>query len=141
MTEAERDATQLSDDDRRDLIDLMTEYVWRLDHRSADRVHELVTEDVSMAPGPLVGRDAVKAWGKERAAAIRATSHLMTNFRFHVVDADRVECTSMALVFRHDGADMGKASPYAVTEYNDIFVRQGGTWKFASHVTTDFFSG
>ncbi|MDE3075688.1 MAG: nuclear transport factor 2 family protein [Chloroflexota bacterium] len=136
--------TRLSERDRQELIDLIVDFAWRVDHRSADTIHELVTEDVfiEMAYGPMVGKDAVKAWGKDRAVEERRTRHVMTNFRFQVVDGDRVEGSSMSLIFRHDGSEVGPALPWAVTECTDVFVRQDGVWKFASHVTTDiFFSG
>ncbi len=53
-----------------------------------------------MAYGPMVGKDAVKAWGKERALVARSTRHLMTNFRFDVLDPDKVEASSSSLIFR-----------------------------------------
>jgi hypothetical protein len=132
---------RLDDRDHKELIDLIVEFAWRVDHRSADTIHELVTEDVfiQMAYGPMVGKDAVKAWGKDRAVVNRTTRHLMTNFRFHIVGADRVEGTSMSLIFRNDGSEVGQALPWALTECDDVFVRQDGTWKFASHITTDIF--
>jgi hypothetical protein len=142
MSNEELGTGELSEQDRQELRDLIVELAWRLDHQCADTIHELVTDDVSMAPGPLVGKDAVKAWGKERAVVNRTTSHLMTNFHFRMVGAGRVEGSSMSLVFRNDGSEMAKALPWALTEYNDVFVRQDGIWKFASHSTTDvFFSG
>ena len=133
--------TGLTERDRQELIDLICEFAWRVDHRSADTIHELVTDDVfiQMAYGPMVGKDAVKAWGKERASVARATRHLMTNFRFHVVDPDRVEASSSSLIFRSEGTEVGPALPWALTECNDVFVREDGSWKFASHVTSDIF--
>jgi hypothetical protein len=134
-------ADALTECDRQDLIDLVVEFAWRVDHRSADTIHELVTDDVfiQMAYGPMVGRDAVKAWGADRAAVDRTTRHIMTNFRFRVVGKDKVEGSSMSVIFRSEGSQIAPALPWAVTECSDVFVRQEGRWKFASHITTDIY--
>jgi SnoaL-like protein len=135
--------TALTERDRQELIDLIVEFAWRVDHRSADTIHDLVTDDVfiQMAYGPMVGKDAVKKWGKERAVVDRTTRHVMTNYRFRVVAPDKVEGTSMAVIFRSEGSAGGPPLPWAITECNDVFVRHGGAWKFASHITTDIFRG
>ena len=59
-------ADALTERDRQDLIDLIVEFAWRVYHRSADTIHELVTADVfiQMAYGPMIGKAAVEAWGK-----------------------------------------------------------------------------
>jgi len=134
-------AGALTERDRQELIDLIVDFAWRVDHRRADTIHELVTDDVfiQMAYGPMVGKAAVEAWGRERAGVDRTTRHIMTNFRFRVVDADKVEGSSMSLIFRSDGSQIAPALPWAVTECSDVFVRQEGTWKFASHITTDIY--
>jgi len=134
-------ADALTERDRQDLIDLVVEFAWRVDHRSADTIHELVTDDVfiQMAYGPMVGKDAVKAWGKDRAAVDRTTRHIMTNFRFRVVGKGKVEGSSMSVIFRSEGSEIAPPLPWAVTECSDVFVRQAGTWKFASHITKDVY--
>jgi hypothetical protein len=134
-------ANALTQRDRQDLIDLIVEFAWRVDHRSADTIHELVTDDVfiQMAYGPMVGKAAVEAWGRERAAVDRTTRHIMTNFRFRVVGTDKVEGSSMSVIFRSEGSQVAPALPWAVTECSDVFVRQEGMWKFASHITTDIY--
>jgi hypothetical protein len=140
-TETNDSANALTERDRQELIDLVVEFAWRVDHRSADSIHELVTDDVfiQMAYGPMVGKDAVAAWGKERALVDRTTRHIMTNFRFRVVGKDKVEGSSMSIIFRSEGSEIAAPSPWAVTECSDVFVRQKGAWKFASHITTDIY--
>jgi SnoaL-like domain len=140
-TETNEKGDALTERDRQDLIDLIVEFAWRVDHRSADTIHELVTDDVfiQMAYGPMIGKAAVEAWGKERAAVDRTTRHLMTNFRFRVVGRDKVEGSSMSVIFRSEGAEITPALPWAVTECSDVFVRHEGRWKFASHITTDIY--
>ena len=134
-------ANVLTERDRQELTDLVVEFAWRVDHRSADTIHELVTDDVfiQMAYGPIVGTDAVKAWGRDRAVVDRTTRHIMTNFRFRVVGKDKVEGSSMSVIFRSEGSQIALPMPWAVTECRDVFVRQEGTWKFASHITEDVY--
>lgn len=134
-------ANALTERDRQELTDLVVEFAWRVDHRSADTIHELVTDDVfiQMAYGPLVGKDAVKAWGRDRAVVDRTTRHIMTNFRFRVVGKNKVEGSSMSVIFRSEGSQIAPPLPWAVTECSDVFVRQEGTWKFASHITEDVY--
>ena len=134
-------ANALTERDRQELTDLVVEFAWRVDHRSADTIHELVTDDVfiQMAYGPLVGKDAVKACGRDRAVVDRTTRHIMTNFRFRVVGKNKVEGSSMSVIFRSEGSQIAPPLPWAVTECSDVFVRQEGTWKFASHITEDVY--
>jgi hypothetical protein len=131
----------LAAQDRHALVDLIVEFAWRVDHGSADTIHELVTDDVliSMHYGPMHGIEAIREWGSKRAGVERVTRHVMTNFRFRIVDADRVEATSLALTFRHDGAGPGPAEPWCLAECEDVFVRREGRWLFQSHVTDDVF--
>jgi SnoaL-like domain len=131
----------LDESDRNALIDLMVEFAWRVDHRMASSIHELVTDQVEMrlTNATLVGKDAVVEWGAKRDTIERTTSHLMTNFRFQVVDRDKVETESSSVIFRHSGSGKGPALPWAVTEYYDVFVRIGEEWKFASRISKDTF--
>ena len=38
----------LADRDRQELTDLIVEFAWRVDHRLASSIHELVADDVEM---------------------------------------------------------------------------------------------
>jgi hypothetical protein len=129
------------DRDRRELTDLIVEFAWRVDHRVAGSIHELVADDVEMklTNATLVGKDAVVAWGTHRDAVERTTAHLMTNLRFQRVNGDKIEADSSSVIFRHSGPDTGPALPWAVTEYHDVFVRLDGQWKFQSRASRDIF--
>jgi len=131
----------LGDRDRQKLIDLLVEFAWRVDHGLAGSIHQIVTDDIVMAltKGTMNGIEEVRAWGAKRDSTGRTTSHLMTNFRFSVVSEDRVEANSSALIFVHSGPGVGPAKPWAVTEYQDIFIRVDGDWKFKSRFSTDVF--
>lgn len=138
MAEAE---LTLSDDDRRKIVELIVEFAWRVDHGKASSMHEIVTDDVEMVltKGTMVGKDAVKEWGKRRDAAGRTTSHLTSNFRFSDVGHGRVETDSSALIFLYSGTGLGPALPWAVTEYHDVFVKDAEGWKFQSRIGKDTF--
>jgi hypothetical protein len=131
----------LADSDRQALINLIVEFAWRVDHKSADTIHELVTDDIfmQMSYGPMVGKDEIKAWGVKRAAVERITRHVMSNFRFRATGDGKVEANSSAIIFRSEGLEMSPPTPWAVSECTDIFVRQNGTWKFASHIAADIY--
>ena len=131
----------LEEGDRSALIDLIVEFAWRVDHRMAGSIHELVTDDIEMklASGTFLGKDAVVSWGTNRDLLDRTTSHLAMNFRFQVVHADKVVAGSTAIIFRHDGSGTGAPVPWAVTEYDDVFVRVNDEWKFQSRISRDIF--
>jgi SnoaL-like domain len=133
--------SEVTSRDRQELTDLIVEFAWRVDHRVANSVHELVTDDVEMTltNATMRGKPDVVDWGSRRDSVARTTSHLMMNLRFKALDADRVEVDSSSIIFRHDGLGIGKAVPWAVTEYHDLIVRQGGKWKFRSRVSNDIF--
>ena len=132
---------ELSAEDRQELNDLIIEFAWRVDHGQADTVHELVTDDIEMrlSQATMLGREAVTAWGRKRSTVERTTSHVMSNVRFYGLTSDRVESDSLAIIFRHSGSGMGAARPWAVTEYQDVFVRSDGRWKFSRRVSSDVF--
>ena len=132
---------ELNIEDRQELMDLIVEFAWRVDHGRADTIHELVINDaeIQMHYGPMIGIDAIVAWGEERSTVHRTTRHIMTNFRFQAFDHDRVGGTSLSLTFLYDGSGVSPALPWAVTEFDDVFVRSGDGWRFARRVSTDIF--
>ncbi len=127
---------------RQQITDLVIDFGWRVDHGLAGTIYELVTDDIEMilTVGTIVGKDAVRKWGEDRDALDRRSSHLMVNFRFPLVTSNRVEVHSNGLIFRHSGRDsVAPALPWAVTEYQDIFVHLQGEWKFQTRFTQDIF--
>jgi SnoaL-like domain len=132
---------ELNTEDRQEIRDLIVEFAWRVDHGRADTIHELVTKDaeIQMHYGPMIGIDAIVAWGKERSTVNRTTRHVMTNFRFRAHGYDRAGCTSLSLTFLHNGSGVSAALPWAVTEFEDVFVRGDHGWLFARRTSTDIF--
>ena len=115
---------------------LVTEIVWRIDHASADTVHELLTEDASLTIGgpTMRGREAIVAWGKQRAAVDWVTRHVCSNMRFEADGDgdDRATGTTVVTVYRQDTPEPVPPTPRMVAEYQDEFVRGDGGWRFLS---------
>jgi hypothetical protein len=81
----------VSDADHLALSRLVEEISWRIDHGRADSVWELFVPDGVLATSgaPLVGHDAIRAWGKARAASAARTRHIVSGMRFTGAGDDR----------------------------------------------------
>jgi len=66
----------VSDADHVSLSRLVVEFAWRVDHGQADRVWELFVPDGVLDTGgaPLAGHDAIRDWGRARAASTSGTA-------------------------------------------------------------------
>jgi hypothetical protein len=120
---------------------LVTEIVWRIDNASADTVHELFAEDASLTIGgpTMRGREAIAAWGRERAAVDWVTRHVCANMRFEADGDDRATGTTVVTVYRQETPEPGPPTPRMVAEYHDEFVRSDGGWRFLSRHATVLF--
>jgi hypothetical protein len=132
----------LNVEDRAELEALVVEIAWRIDHRKADTVYELFTEDGTMTLGPqaMRGRNELIEWGTARSDAGRTTRHVCTNLRFAGTGPDRAEGTVIATVFLHDGDGVGSSMPFTVGEYHDEYVRGPDGWRFSSRAMEIVFS-
>jgi ketosteroid isomerase-like protein len=121
---------------------LVIEHAWLIDHGQAGRLDELYTEDGLMTGlGPEVrGREAIRVWGKSRAAITERTSrHVSTNLRLQALAAGDITGHVILTVYRHDGEGMGDTTPFAIADYRDVYRRDGQSWRFAErHLTTVF---
>lgn len=130
MTDA---GAALADRDRHELIDLIVEHAWLLDHDQWHQVADLYLEDGSMTFGdtPVQGRSALLAWADVRARkTTRRTHHQCTNIRLRG-DADG-EATGTVMLVLHacEGGDAPGIE--LVGEYRDHYRRdQSGRWRFA----------
>jgi hypothetical protein len=124
----------VSDDDHFALSRLVEEIAWRIDHGQADRVWELfVPSGVLDTSGtPLVGHDAIREWGRARAAASVCTRHICSGMRFISHGEGRATGSTLLTVFSHDGEGLGPAVPAVVGEDTDEFVLTAGGWRFES---------
>src|SRR3984957_6248405 len=115
----------VSDADHVALSRLVEEISWRIDHGRADSVWELFVPDGVLATSgaPLVGHDAIRAWGKARAASAARTRHIVSGMRF-IHDGDgRAAGSTLLTVFIHEGDGRGPAIPSVVGEDTERVVR------------------
>lgn len=124
----------VSDADHVTLSRLVVEITWRIDHGQADRVWELFVPDGVLDSGgtPLVGHDAIRDWGRVRAASTMRTRHICSGMRSIDRGDARATGSTLLTVFMHDGDGRGPAVPAVVGEDTDEFIRTDVGWRFAS---------
>jgi hypothetical protein len=124
----------VSEADHLALSRLVEEISWRIDHGRADSVWELFVPDGVLAAGgtPLIGRDAIRAWGRARVASAARTRHIISGMRFTDGGDGRATGSTLLTVFIHEGDGRGPATPSVVGEDTDEFVRTDAGWRFVS---------
>jgi hypothetical protein len=124
----------VSEADHLALSRLVEEISWRIDHGRADSVWELFVPDGVLAAGgtPLIGHDAIRAWGRARAASAARTRHIISGMRFTDGGEGRATGSTLLTVFIHEGEGRGPAIPSVVGEDTDEFVRTDAGWRFVS---------
>jgi hypothetical protein len=124
----------VSDADHLALSRLVEEISWRIDHGRADSVWELFVPDGVLATSgaPLVGHDAIRAWGTARVASAARTRHIVSGMRFTDGGDGRATGSTLLTVFIHEGDGPGPAIPSVVGEDTDEFVRTDAGWRFVS---------
>ena len=119
---------------RQAIEQLVAEHAWLIDHGQAERIAALYTADARvLGIGPdKVGRAAIQAWAAERQAMTeRRSRHVQTNLRLVAVSADEYRGTVVLTLYRHDGATFAGPVPLMVAEYDDVYRREEGVWRFA----------
>jgi hypothetical protein len=117
---------------------LTSEHAWRLDHGSANTLHELYAEDgalLGLPPEDLIGREAIRAWGAARVKLPRVSRHVETNHRLEWRDGV-LHGTLYASVYRDEQPDAAHGlgahtAPLMVGDYLDTYVLQDGRWLIA----------
>ena len=124
----------VSEADHLALSRLVEEISWRIDHGRADSVWELFVPDGVLATGgtPLIGHDAIRAWGRARAASAARTRHIISGMRFTDGGEGRAAGSTLLTVFIHEGEGRGPAIPSVVGEDTDEFARTDAGWRFVS---------
>lgn len=130
---------------------LMHRYAVNADQH-IDRFFEVFTPDALwVRPGmEMRGHAEIQAFMDNMAKSLREanphghlTRHLMTTMRIDVVDADKAEGVTYALVFREE--NFAGTVPVAmnqielVVEYRDIFVRTPNGWLIDRHEAQHVF--
>ena len=109
-------------------------FAWDVDHRWGEGVPELFVEDgVYAAPGlELRGRGEIARFYAERRARGKRTSrHVFTNLHLFEVRPGSARGTTLLTLHAHDGEGPLPASPSAVMDYEDEYVRGAdGQWRY-----------
>ena len=132
----------VSDADHVSLSRLVVEFAWRVDHSQADRVWELFVPDGALDTSgtPLAGQDAIRDWGRARAASTVQTRHICSCMRFTYRGDGRASGSTLLTVFMHDGEGRGPAVPAVVGEDTDEFIRTDAGWRFVSRTFQTLFA-
>lgn len=136
----------VSDADHVELSRLVVEFNWRLDSRQAGSLYELVADDVVFQIGePVVGRDALKAWGEQfdETNPLPGIRHLLSNARFVADGPDRATGTVLLAAYfvPADGAEgIIPTIPFAVGQDHDTYVRTPEGWRLASRRWEQLFT-
>jgi 3-phenylpropionate/cinnamic acid dioxygenase small subunit len=122
----------LSTEDRATLHDVYARYAYAFDGADADAWAALFAADGRFAPpnvAEVVGTEALRDFVASRAADAPGMRHLMSNVLVEATDQG-ARGSAYFLCFRL-GPD-GQFRLRNFGRYDDEFVREGGTWKFAS---------
>jgi hypothetical protein len=113
---------------------LIVEYAWLLDHGEAMHLADLFAEDaiLELPRGQYAGREAIAAFGRERAKLARITRHVCSNIRLRPLGPDKVEGTVVFTSYRHDGEGLVEPQAQALGDWHDVYVREAdGRWRFS----------
>lgn len=120
---------------------LITEFLWRLDHGQADRLWELYTEDgVSDGPmGRMEGREQIAAWGAQRVTAPASVGrHHIGGVRLAWDGEELTGCTQY-VTYREQTEN--PLVPASVGEFQERYRLVDGEWRFASRTIVPIFGG
>ena len=129
---------------RQEIEELNAEFAYRVDHRLGEQVAELFTPDGSYGRTTgqrSVGRDAIRqAYSLRKEHGTRTARHMFTNLRLVYQGDGVVHGTSIMLLFAEDGLPPLPAQPLAVSDFEDVYVRDGdGAWRYQSRTIRSLF--
>jgi hypothetical protein len=128
--------------DHLDLERLVVEIAWRIDHGAASSVWELFVPDGILHTGqdPVVGHEALQAWGRQRDDQPVLTRHICSGMRFVSTGADTATGSTLLTVFRRGDDQSGPPVPAVVGEDADDFRRTPHGWRFVSRTFETLFT-
>jgi hypothetical protein len=128
--------------DRVAIDDVLSTYLYRLDHGQADRLPELFSDDGVMDVenvGALKGHQAIADYYSKRSKT-RTTRHVITNLYIEFVDRDHAKTVHTLTYFMGEGAGPFPATPLGVADYSNNLVRaKDGKWRIAYRKPTPVF--
>lgn len=128
------DAPLVTDPKIRDeIMVLLTEHAWLIDHHKCETIADLYTEDGKMvgAGHDTVGRAALTEWGINRAKMKhRSARHVLSNLRLVSTGPKQMRGTVIITLYRHDGEAPGLPEPVAISEIEDTYeLCADGRWR------------
>ena len=113
---------------RTEIEQLVSEFLWRLDHGHADQLHLLYAKDgISVGPmGIMEGREAIKAWGDRR---VKIKAGIVRHFSggTRLAFEDGILCgTTYYMTFRD--SQPNPLMPASVGEFREQYVQVEGKW-------------
>jgi hypothetical protein len=128
----------VSDTDHIKLSRLIIEYAYRVDHLQAGTIHELCTKDTELrtGPEPVIGLDAVKAWGKafDETDPLHGIRHACSNFRFIDDGNGTAHGVSLLVAYYAPKNQPQTTVPFAFGENHDTFIRTPDGWRLRKRV-------
>jgi 3-phenylpropionate/cinnamic acid dioxygenase small subunit len=119
--------------DKDQIIDLVHQYSYCVDHRLYDEVVELFTEDCVVDYGPIAppvhSRAKLRLMFGHPSGGFDATSHHNANVLVKFDDADHASVRTSVYAW-HKRSDAG--TPQLWGYYHDVVVRQPDGWRFAN---------
>jgi hypothetical protein len=121
----------VTDADRAELLALVNEYAWLVDHARARKLDRIFSgeAELSIRGTAYRGPDGLTAdagWREQRSG--RKTHHQVTNVRLEVVDRDHVTGTAGLVLHVVKSGSRGTYVDL-VGEYHDEFVRTDSGWR------------
>ena len=114
-----------------------------IDHHGGIAAHEFFTEDATLTfdAKTLHGRAEIEdVYRQRRERGGRFSRHVQTNLHATTLTPERVECSSVLLLFAADGEPpLPSTAPSAIGDVNDVVVRFGNEWRIASRRITHVF--
>jgi hypothetical protein len=123
---------------------LNAEFAWLIDHHDGAGVEDLFTQDgaYDMSNNVFRGRAAIKGfYDARKARGRRAARHLFTNLRLVPDTARRTSGTVILTLYAHDGDPPYPANPILISDYEDVYVRADGRWRYESRRIVPVFGG
>ncbi len=128
------------------ILQLNTEFAWRIDHDGGSGVAELFAANgsyhIESARGRLEldGRERIEAFYEaRRMRGHRISRHLFSNLRLASLTSESAVGIIVLQLYAADGTATSSAAPVLIADFHDQYVRHDGTWKFKSRLAQVVF--
>ncbi len=128
-----------------DLYRLQVDYWYEVDHNYGRNAMDFYVEDGLFIVGTerMAGRAEIAAfykWREQRGA--RTARHVVANHRLNGATAAEAEFQCIMMLYADDGVPvLPSQAPVMIADVVDNCVRDGGVWRFRSHILKTVFQG